>query len=101
MCGRITATFEFSDIRVRWNLDRDLPLYKPRFNIAPESFPPHSRHSAPPGRQRVQAYALGVDPILGRRPFYWQSYDKCESRNADGTTFLQASRRSTPLHYSR
>jgi hypothetical protein len=22
MCGRITATFEFSDIRIRWNLDR-------------------------------------------------------------------------------
>jgi hypothetical protein len=36
MCGRITPTFEFSDIRVRWNLDRDLPLYMPRFNIAPE-----------------------------------------------------------------
>jgi hypothetical protein len=27
MCGRITASFEFSDIRVRWNLDGDLPLY--------------------------------------------------------------------------
>jgi len=40
MCGRITATFEFSDIRVRWNLDRDLPKYKPRFNIAPEQMSP-------------------------------------------------------------
>ena len=39
MCGRFTATFEFSDIRVRWNLDRDLALYKPRFNIAPETSP--------------------------------------------------------------
>src|SRR5262245_34886320 len=38
MCGRITATFEFSDIRVRWNLDRDLP-YTPGFNIAPETWP--------------------------------------------------------------
>ena len=38
----------------------------------------------------MQAYALGVDPVLGRRPFYWQSYDKCESRNIDGITFLQA-----------
>jgi hypothetical protein len=28
MCGRITATFEFSDIRVRWKLDRDLPERK-------------------------------------------------------------------------
>jgi putative SOS response-associated peptidase YedK len=40
MCGRFTATFEFSDMRVRWNLDRDLPLYKPRFNIAPEQTSP-------------------------------------------------------------
>ena len=35
MCGRFTAAFEFSDIRVRWNLDRDVAKYKPRFNIAP------------------------------------------------------------------
>src|SRR6266481_9321207 len=40
MCGRITSTFEFSDIRVRWNLDHDLSLYKPRFNIAPEQISP-------------------------------------------------------------
>jgi putative SOS response-associated peptidase YedK len=39
MCGRFTATFEFSDIRVRWNLDRDLPNYTPRFNVAPETSP--------------------------------------------------------------
>jgi putative SOS response-associated peptidase YedK len=39
MCGRFTAKFEFSDIRVRWNLDRDLPKYTPRFNIAPETSP--------------------------------------------------------------
>jgi putative SOS response-associated peptidase YedK len=39
MCGRFTATFEFSDIRVRWNLDRDLPSFVPRFNIAPETSP--------------------------------------------------------------
>src|SRR5262245_60683530 len=39
MCGRFTATFEFSDIRVRWNLDRDLPTYTPRFNVAPETSP--------------------------------------------------------------
>jgi putative SOS response-associated peptidase YedK len=40
MCGRFTATFEFSDIRVRWNLDHDLPKYTPRFNIAPEQTSP-------------------------------------------------------------
>jgi hypothetical protein len=36
MYGRITPTFEFSHIRLHWNLDRDLPLFSPRFNIAPE-----------------------------------------------------------------
>jgi len=40
VCGRFTATFEFSDIRVRWNLDRDLLKYTPRFNIAPEQVSP-------------------------------------------------------------
>lgn len=39
MCGRFTATFEFSDIRVRWNLERDLPKYTPRHNVAPETSP--------------------------------------------------------------
>jgi putative SOS response-associated peptidase YedK len=36
MCGRITRTFEFSDIRLRWDIDHDLTLYAPRYNIAPE-----------------------------------------------------------------
>src|SRR5262245_26753558 len=39
MCGRFTATFEFSDIRFRWNLDHDLPKYTKRFNVAPETSP--------------------------------------------------------------
>jgi putative SOS response-associated peptidase YedK len=39
MCGRFTATFEFSDIRVRWNIDGDFPKYTPR-NIAPEQTSP-------------------------------------------------------------
>jgi putative SOS response-associated peptidase YedK len=39
VCGRFTAKFDFSDIRVRWNLDRDLPKYTPRFNAAPETSP--------------------------------------------------------------
>jgi putative SOS response-associated peptidase YedK len=32
----------------------------------------------------MQAYALGLDSLLGRRPFYRQSDDKRESRNLDG-----------------
>jgi putative SOS response-associated peptidase YedK len=40
MCGRFTATVEFSNIRVRWNLGHDLRLYTPHFNIAPEQISP-------------------------------------------------------------
>jgi len=35
MCGRFTASFEFREIKVRWNLQRDLPFFTPRYNIAP------------------------------------------------------------------
>lgn len=35
MCGRFTASFEFREIKVRFNVQRDLPLFAPRYNIAP------------------------------------------------------------------
>ena len=35
MCGRFTASFEFREIKVRYNLQRDLPLFARRYNIAP------------------------------------------------------------------
>jgi putative SOS response-associated peptidase YedK len=35
MCGRFTASFEFREIRLLFNLKRDLPLFVPRYNIAP------------------------------------------------------------------
>ena len=35
MCGRFTASFEFREIKVRWNLQGDIPLFTPRYNIAP------------------------------------------------------------------
>lgn len=41
MCGRFTATFEFREIRIRWNLQRDLPFaIAPRYNIAPPQHVP-------------------------------------------------------------
>jgi putative SOS response-associated peptidase YedK len=77
MCGRITPTFEFSDIRVRWNLDRDLPKYTPRFNIAPEqlslTIPVIVRHQ---GGNECRLMHWGLNSALGRRPFHRQSYDK-------------------------
>ena len=74
MCGRFTATFEFSDVRVRWNLDRDLPKYTPRFNVAPEqtspTIPVIVRHRG--GNEcRLMHWGLiphwAADPSIGNR----------------------------------
>jgi hypothetical protein len=36
MCGRYDFfPGEFTDLRIRFNLPKDLPLFKPSFNIAP------------------------------------------------------------------
>jgi putative SOS response-associated peptidase YedK len=35
MCGRFTASFEFREIKLLFNLQRDLSLLAPRYNIAP------------------------------------------------------------------
>ena len=36
MCGRYDFfPKEFSDLRIRWNLDEEFPPLKPRYNIAP------------------------------------------------------------------
>jgi putative SOS response-associated peptidase YedK len=41
LCGRYTyVPKEFSELRIRWKLDRDLPLLKPRYNIAPSQDAP-------------------------------------------------------------
>ena len=74
MCGRFTATFEFSDIRIRWNIDRDLPSYKPRFNIAPEqilpTIPVIVRHRGA-NECRLKHWGLiphwAADPSIGNR----------------------------------
>ena len=72
--ARITATFEFSDIRVHWNLDHDLPKYTPRFNIAPEqtspTIPVIIRHRG--GNEcRLMHWGLiphwAADPSIGNR----------------------------------
>jgi putative SOS response-associated peptidase YedK len=68
MCGRFAATFEFSDIRVRWNLDRDLPLYTPRFNVAPESsstIPVIVRHG---GGNECRLMRWGLIPSWAKDP---------------------------------
>jgi putative SOS response-associated peptidase YedK len=36
MCNRVRASFEFRDIKIRWNLFNDLPGFKPAYNIGPD-----------------------------------------------------------------
>jgi putative SOS response-associated peptidase YedK len=47
MCGRITSTFEFGDLRVRWNLNGDFPMYSRRYNIAPEQISSSTENKVP------------------------------------------------------
>src|SRR5262245_59486432 len=73
MCGRFTASFEFSDIRVCWNLDHDLPNYTPRFNVALETSPniPVLVRQRGGNECRVMQWGLGphwaADPSIGIR----------------------------------
>jgi putative SOS response-associated peptidase YedK len=78
MCGRITATFEFSDVRVRWNLDSDLPPYVPRYNIAPEQIGTANEQKVPviflhenSNHCRLMHWGLipnsATDPIMGNQ----------------------------------
>ena len=76
MCGRITATFEFSDIRVRWNLDCDLPRYTPRFNVAPETspnIPVIVRHN---GGNECRLMHWGLIPYWAKRSDHWEPGDQ-------------------------
>src|SRR5215813_3448199 len=99
MCGRFTATCEFSDIRVRSNLDHDLPKYTPRFNVAPEqtspTIPVIVRRR---GGNECRLMHWGLIPHWAADPFHRQLDDQRPSRDTDGATFVQVPRQWRPLH---
>jgi putative SOS response-associated peptidase YedK len=35
MCGRFGATFQYRNLQTQWSLTGDIPLFAPRYNIAP------------------------------------------------------------------
>jgi putative SOS response-associated peptidase YedK len=44
MCGRYDFTpGEFSDLRIRFNLDKELPEFKPSYNISPGQYVPEAQ----------------------------------------------------------
>jgi putative SOS response-associated peptidase YedK len=72
MCGRYDVfSGEFSDLRIWFNLDKDLPLFKPSYNIAPgKDVPVIVRHC---DRNIIKQMRWGLvlswsqDPAIGNR----------------------------------
>jgi Uncharacterized conserved protein len=60
MCGRFTASFEFREIKLLFNLQRDLPLLAPRYNIAPSQEVPVIVHDN--GTNELKAMRWGLVP---------------------------------------
>ena len=101
MCGRFTATFEFSDIRVRWNLDHDLALYKPRFNVAPETspnIPVIIRHS---GCNECRLMHWGLIPHWADDPSIGNRMINARAETLTELPSFKSLVDSTPLYYSR
>jgi len=72
MCGRYDfSRKEFSDLRIRWNLDRSFPPIEPRYNIAPSQEAPVIINAD--GGKGVEFLQWGLvpwwakDPSIGNR----------------------------------
>jgi len=71
MCGRFTASFEFREIKVRYNLGRDLPLFARRYNIAPSQEVPVIVQEDGVNELKPMRWGLvpswALDPSIGNR----------------------------------
>jgi putative SOS response-associated peptidase YedK len=72
MCGRYTYyPGEFHDLKIFINLDRDIPTFKPRYNIAPSQQAPVIANLD--GENRIEMFQWGLvpswakDPTIGNR----------------------------------
>ena len=70
MCGRFTASFEFREIKVRWNLPGDLS-FTPRYNIAPSQSVPVIIKVESGNEAKLMKWGLvpswASDPSIGNR----------------------------------
>ena len=67
MCGRYGfAPGEFREIKVRFNIGGDLPLFKPRYNIAPSQQGPIIANLQ--GKNRVEMFRWGLVPSWAKYP---------------------------------
>ena len=72
MCGRYGfSPGEFREIRIRFNIDADIPLFSPHYNIAPSQ--PAPVIAKLQGENRVELFQWGLvpswakDPTIGNR----------------------------------
>jgi putative SOS response-associated peptidase YedK len=67
MCGRYTYFYgEFSDLRLTWKVDEDIPLLKPRYNIAPSQDAPVIVQSD--GKRTIELFQWGLIPSWAKDP---------------------------------
>src|SRR5713226_2517593 len=64
MCGRFTYSKEFRELRIRFDLDRDIPLFRPRFNIAPGQDVPVIVNAE--GKKTLKAIRWGLVPVWAK-----------------------------------
>jgi putative SOS response-associated peptidase YedK len=71
MCGRFTASFEFREIKLLFNLQRDLSSFAPRYNIAPSQEVPVIVHNEGVNELKWMKWGLvpnwAPDPSIGER----------------------------------
>src|SRR6266536_3327671 len=71
MCGRFTASFDYRQIKVRWNLRGDFPLFGPRYNIAPSQDVPVIVRNEDRHQLKTMRWGLlpswAQDPSIGQR----------------------------------
>jgi putative SOS response-associated peptidase YedK len=77
MCGRFTASFECREVRIRFNVQRDFPVFTPRYNIAPSQEVPviirtEDRNEVKP-MQRGLVAIMGARPSIGQRMIHARS----------------------------
>ena len=72
MCGRYDFTpGEFSDLRIRFNLGKELPEFKPSYNIAPGQYVPVIVRDEDHNKVKLMRWGLvpswAEDPSIGNR----------------------------------
>jgi putative SOS response-associated peptidase YedK len=67
MCGRYTYfPGEFSDLRLTWKVDSEIPLLKPRYNIAPSQEAPVIVQAE--GKRTIELFQWGLIPSWAKDP---------------------------------